>query len=376
MSSGSAGNSVAELLAPGGAVARRLEDFELRPQQLRMAEAVAATMAARGRLLVEAGTGVGKSFAYLLPAIDRIVNHGERVVVCTHTIALQEQLVDKDIPLLQAAIGDFSAVLVKGRNNYVSLRRLQQASARQDRLFSDDDVRHALHAVEDWAMTTRDGSRSSLPVLPPSDVWDAVQSDRDNCMGKKCPSHEKCFYQSARRRMEHAHLLVCNHALFFSDLALRDNDVGFLPKYHHVILDEAHTVEDVASDHFGLRMGEGSIEHLMRVLWHERTGRGFLATLRVAAGTEGLVDRAIDATARCRAAAAAFFDDLWRAHAARAGRNGRVDAAGVVENALQPALAELANLLRLVRDAAEGEADKLECAGYTARAAAAAGATG
>ena len=136
---------VATLLAPDGPIARRLTDFELRPQQLEMAAAVEAAMERREHLLVEAGTGVGKSFAYLLPAIRRIVDLRERVVVVTNTINLQEQLIEKDIPLLNAVIPEeFSAVLVKGRGNYVSLRRLRLASERQDRLLGDDDARHAL----------------------------------------------------------------------------------------------------------------------------------------------------------------------------------------------------------------------------------------
>ncbi|MCH8155195.1 MAG: DEAD/DEAH box helicase, partial [Proteobacteria bacterium] len=141
---------VQSLLASDGSIARRLEGFEVRPQQIEMAAAVQRTLEQRGQLLVEAGTGVGKSFAYLIPAIERIVNHNERVVVATNTINLQEQLIEKDIPLLRAVIPDeFSAVLVKGRNNYVSLRRLKLASARQERLFGDDDTRQTLHTIED-----------------------------------------------------------------------------------------------------------------------------------------------------------------------------------------------------------------------------------
>jgi ATP-dependent DNA helicase DinG len=361
--------TLAEFLAPGGPVSRRLQGFEIRPQQLQMAEAIGETLAARGRLLVEAGTGVGKSFAYLLPAIRRIVEHRERVVVCTHTIALQEQLVERDIPLLQAAIGDFSAVLVKGRNNYVSLRRLQRASERQERLFADDETRHALHLIEDWARTTRDGSRSTLPQYPPSAVWDAVQSDSDNCMGRKCPSYDTCFYQTARRRMANADLLICNHSIFFSDLALRAADAGFLPKYDHVILDEAHTVEDVAADHFGLRVGEGQVDHLLRVLFDERTHRGFLAGVRVGSGGEHVVDHAVDAVRACRGAARAFFDDLWRVHESQRGGNGRLNAPGEIDDLLGPELTRLANLLRMVKERAEREPEQFEANGYAVRAA-------
>ena len=269
------------ILSDTGPLARRLSGFEFRPQQLQMAQLVEDNLERRGRLMVEAGTGVGKSFAYLVPAIRRIIERRERVVVATHTISLQEQIVDKDIPLLRAVAADeFSAVLVKGRNQYVSLRRLRLASQRQERLFPDEEERHALHVLEDWATETRDGSQSTLPSRPVDAVWDQVQSDAHNCMGKRCASYEKCFYQAARRRMENADLLVCNHALFFSDLALRARGRGFLPDYQHVILDEAHDIEDVASEHFGLKLSEGAVRHLLRALL-ATGGRGFLPHLRV-----------------------------------------------------------------------------------------------
>ena len=155
---------------------RRLDGFEFRPQQLRMAQLVEENLQSRGRLMVEAGTGVGKSFAYLIPAIRHIIEKRERVVLATHTISLQEQVIEKDIPLLRAVAADeFSAVLVRGRNNYVSLRRMRLASQRQERLFPDEEERHVLHQLEDWALETRDGSRSSLPVLPSDSVWDQVE---------------------------------------------------------------------------------------------------------------------------------------------------------------------------------------------------------
>jgi ATP-dependent DNA helicase DinG len=215
--------SVCALLGDSGPVARRLEGFEVRPQQVEMAAAVERTLEARGRLVVEAGTGVGKSFAYLAPVIRRIVENEERVVVSTNTINLQEQLIEKDIPLLRAVVPD-------------------EFSERQERLFADDDARHALHVIQDWAYETRDGSLSTLPPLPRPEVWDYAQSDTHNCMGRRCPTHDKCFYQAARRRMENGDLLVCNHALFFADLALRGQGVRFLPPYDHVVLDEAHAV--------------------------------------------------------------------------------------------------------------------------------------
>jgi ATP-dependent DNA helicase DinG len=152
--------NVADMLGAEGAIARRLgAAYEPRPQQIEMAAAVDAALEAGSTLAVEAGTGVGKSFAYLLPAIRRVVEHDQRVVISTHTISLQEQLIEKDIPLLQSVLGqEFSAVLVKGRGNYVSLRRLELASKRQGQVFSSDAELRSLHAVEEWAYETGDGS--------------------------------------------------------------------------------------------------------------------------------------------------------------------------------------------------------------------------
>lgn len=360
--------STVSLLEPGGPISRRLEGFESRPQQVEMAGAVEEALARRGRLMVEAGTGVGKSFAYLLPAISRIVETRERVVICTHTISLQEQLIEKDIPLLRAVFPEeFSAVLVKGRGNYVSLRRLKLASERQDRLFYDEELRASLHAIEDWAYETRDGSIASLPVTPRHEVWDAVQSDSHNCMGRRCPTYEKCHYQAARRRMENADLLVCNHALFFSDLALRTAGVGFLPPYKHVILDEAHTVEDAATDHFGLRLSEGRVVHLLRMLYDNRTNRGFLASLRLKDGSTQLTDAAMDHVLLARNAADDFFDALWRWQKSNRG-NGRVREPGLFTSRLRDQMKKLADHLKMLRTKAATDADEFELAGYAERA--------
>ena len=359
---------VENLLSPEGAIARRLDGFELRPQQLEMASAVERTLQHKGRLIVEAGTGVGKSFAYLIPAIKRIVEHEERVVIATHTINLQEQLIENDIPLLNAVIPhEFSAVLVKGRNNYVSLRRLKLASARQDRLYGDDEARHSLHLIEDWAYQTKDGSRSTLPQLPRPEVWDHAQSDTHNCMGRKCPTYGKCFYQTARRRMENGDLLVCNHALFFADLALRDQGVQFLPPYDHVILDEAHSIEDVAAEHFGITLSEVRIAHLLNLLYQPRTDRGFLATVRTTDDSKRLIDLAIQKTLECRDQADKLFGSLWVWMESVAPANGRIHSPNVVKDYLSKVMLELMGMLKLLRKQASQEADQFELNSYVQR---------
>ncbi|MFM9023811.1 MAG: ATP-dependent DNA helicase [Planctomycetaceae bacterium] len=212
-----------DLLAAAGRLAARLSGWESRPQQLEMARVVAEAIAARRHAVVEAGTGVGKSLAYLVPAIlaatadqdaaggmddwddeaaaTRTGPRPRRVVVSTHTIALQEQLIDKDIPLVAAVMPrEFSAVLVKGRANYVSLRRLGLALERSGSLFPDGGERAELLEIAAWARRTADGSRADLEALPTDAVWDEVQSDSGNCMGRACPTHAQCFYYAARRQ--------------------------------------------------------------------------------------------------------------------------------------------------------------------------------
>jgi ATP-dependent DNA helicase DinG len=364
--------SVDVLLADTGAIARRLAGFEVRPQQLAMAAAVERAFDERQRLFVEAGTGVGKSFAYLIPAIRRVVERGERVVIATNTISLQEQLIEKDIPLLNAVIPEeFTAVLVKGRGNYVSLRRLKLASEREGRLFSHDDDRSDLHRLEDWAYATEDGSLASLPQLPRSEVWDHVQSDAHNCMGRRCPTFDKCFYQAARRRMEHGQVLVTNHALFFADLAMRSRagaSGGVLPPYHHVVLDEAHEIEDVASEHFGIRLSESGVRHLLRTLYQTGTGRGFLSAMRGGADADGAIEEAIRAVRACESAAERQFDALWRWNEVRGEASGRMREPGAVEDHLSAPMLALAASLRMLRDRIDHEPDQFELNAYAARA--------
>lgn len=373
---------VSAVLLPDGPVAVQLgEAFERRPQQEAMALAVQAAMADGGALMVEAGTGVGKSFAYLLAAAATVLrtpmegHRRPRVVVSTHTIALQEQLIDRDIPLLQAALTAtdraavdpaFTAVLVKGRSNYLSVRRLTEASRRQDQLFGDDASRRTLHAIEDWAYATDDGTLATLGVLERPAVWDRVMSDAGNCMGRRCPTYQTCFFQRARRDMEQADLLVVNHALFFSDLALRRRGLGFLPRYDHVILDEAHTVEDVASEHFGSRVTDAQVGFLLNSLLHTGTGKGFLPSVRDRLDP-GLYPRAREAVVATATESVRFFDTV-RFLTSRHGRsNGRLDAPLEVDIPLSRHLDDLSLLLKLMADRTEETAVGFELTGHATR---------
>lgn len=341
------------MLDQSGAVAAKLPRFEPRPQQVAMARAVAEALEHKHHLLVEAGTGVGKSFAYLLPAIERAIHHDERIVISTHTIALQEQLVQKDIPFLQTVIDEpFAAELVKGRSNYLGLRRLKRTSERQDRLLPAVAQRQELWLIEDWAYETTDGSLADLPASPHPGLWERVKSDANDCMGRKCPHYKPCFYQRARRRAEAAQLLVVNHALFLSDLALRRRGVSLLPDYHAVILDEAHTFESAASDHFGEAVSNAQVRFLLNALYNPRTNRGTL-TLLLLADTAEIVRQT-------HQLAEAYFDDLQGWMRTRGRSNGRLVRPPDVPNALSPALIELAARLESAKTAITKEGDQFE----------------
>lgn len=354
-----------DILGPQGAIARRLgEKYEHRPQQLEMASAVADAFAQGHHLLVEAGTGVGKSFAYLIPAIEYAVRHKKRVVISTHTISLQEQLIEKDIPLIQSVYPDeFTAVLVKGRGNYLCQRRLEQARGRQNFLFDEERQLDSLWTIEDWATHTTDGSLADLPSIPDRDVWDKVAAEQGNCMGKKCKFYDRCFWQAAKRRMQSGNLLVVNHALFFSDLALRMAGVNYLPKYDLLILDEAHTVESVAGDHFGIKVTEGGVRYLLNTLYNTRRGKGLLSV------HGSMANNAIQDVCDLHQQAEGFFERCidWQNRQGRG--NGRIHESNWVENDLSPKLRDLAKHLKEMVSKLENDEEVAEMTNQCNRAA-------
>jgi ATP-dependent DNA helicase DinG len=355
------------ILGPGGSIARRLPAYETRPQQLAMADAVAGAIVSPHHLMVEAGTGVGKSFAYLVPAILAATAEKEcRVVVSTHTISLQEQLIHKDIPFLQKVMpGRFQATLVKGRSNYLSLRRLRVAQQRAAALFGEEAMAEQLLQIGRWSRQTRDGSRSDLRLQPLPAVWDLVESDSNNCLGHKCLDYDACFYFKARKQMAGAHVLVVNHALFFADLALRKSGASLLPKYKVAILDEAHTLEDVAAEHLGLQVTRGQVEWILNKLYHERRGVGH-GLLLLHGNYEAL--RQVHDT---RAAADHFFADVqgWltrqvrpagRQRPAQGGDSLRVHQPAIVADILSEPLMRLAGHLDRLGDAIRSDEERIE----------------
>ena len=293
-------HAIRALLGPDGPMAGLLDDYELRESQLQMTLAIAQLYARGGRLLVEAGPGTGKSLAYLVPAVHHAVATGERVVVATNTITLQEQLFSKDIPFMRSWLPfDFKATLLKGRANYVSLRRwnryLNAPSRRADGTWFDDEVKFKLRMLV-WLAQTQHGDRSEIKLTGFEELfWLRAASTADDCLAAHCENYktQQCFYWNSRRAAQDADLIVTNHALLLAD-ALRGGTV--LPPHEHLVVDEAHQLEETAVDALTMRVGETELLESID---------GAITWFRAAIGAPGEVVRL--AAADCRQAAIDFF---------------------------------------------------------------------
>jgi ATP-dependent DNA helicase DinG len=257
-----AGPSMRDIFAPGGLLERcMIGGYEHRPGQLEMAEAVHDAFEKRHHVVVEAGTGTGKTLAYLIPAICS----GRRVVISTATKSLQEQLYQKDIPFLQKHFApNLKVAVMKGRSNFLCHARVHQM-ADQPTLKGIDEI-DVFRQIREWSQLTETGDRSELTFLSDdSDLWTRLDARREICTGQKCDHFNKCFVTAMHQRAKEADLIIVNHHLFFADLALKDDDFGgILPEYSAVIFDEAHEIEDVASDYFGRQISNYRFEELAR----------------------------------------------------------------------------------------------------------------
>jgi ATP-dependent DNA helicase DinG len=277
----------ARIFAEGGWLQEGLS-LEHRPQQEQMARAAAAAMKADESLLFEAGTGTGKSLAYLLPGIIHAVDQSRQLIVSTHTIALQEQLETKDLPLCRRVFaaapelenyGKFKSALLVGKSNYLCTTRLATALRDKHELFATPE-HSELQRVAAWAETTRDGLRHEISPAVSLDVWEMVNADSSSCSRKYC-DHEKCFYQKARARLRQANVVIVNHSLLFTHInaggaAEKGGSRGVLFPDDFLVLDEAHTVPDVATEHFGLRLSSYGVDRMLKFLYNPKTKRGLL----------------------------------------------------------------------------------------------------
>ncbi len=327
-------------------------NFEYRAEQQRMAAAVARALHEDRSLVVEAGTGVGKSLAYLAPAVIHAIEGKKKAVISTHTINLQEQLIYKDIPILKKILpGEFEAALFKGRQNYLCPRRLQRARLQANELFTNAE-QATLEQIHLWSKTTQDGSITDLPRDPEHNVWSQICSEAHICTPKTCGLDSGCFYQNMRRKVQAAQVVVLNHALFFVLLAGAaaqhkaaidvDNDEdnpreGFIFPDDFVIFDEAHTVESVAARQIGLGISQYGLRIALQRLYNPRTKKGLWTVLRHATGVRTTGELLDDVDI--------FFQRVdERVDFKRGGRECRIREPELVEDTLGPGLFALSEL--------------------------------
>lgn len=258
---------ILSLLDSQGPFKAHLKGFEVRAEQQQMMANILSAYRRNHIALIEAGTGIGKSLAYLLPAVVWSQQRNEKTLISTATIALQEQLLHKDLPLIKQALGiDFKVVLVKGMGNYLCLNRFEEV--RGEFLLLSDREREEIQAIDAWSQTTKDGTRATLPIAPSADLWDRVKAESDACSRERCPFFKQCHFFKARQETADAHLLISNHHMLFADLNCRLESENFqnpalLPAYQRLILDEAHHLENIATEYFADRLG---LLELLRLL--------------------------------------------------------------------------------------------------------------
>jgi ATP-dependent DNA helicase DinG len=296
-------------LNEGGSVAQKLPAFELRQSQLDLLELIIRSFNEDALLMAEAGTGVGKSFAYLLPAMHFAVENKEKEVISTATITLQHQLFEKDIPLVASAIGkEIKSVIMKGRGNYLCMRRLDDALKEPP---LDENEFNEIKCIFEWSNKTKSGERSELSFLPAENVWSVLCSESDLCLGSHCAWRENCFVLKLRKEANNANIIVVNHHLLFADLAARYEGAGYenavvLPSFNRLIIDEAHTIEKAATSFFSSQFARTGIFRQLSRLYHKRrrNKRGLLVRLcAMLPPSEAPLDSLAEALKKVRTAA-------------------------------------------------------------------------
>jgi ATP-dependent DNA helicase DinG len=331
---------VEAMFAPEGLMGKA-KNFEYRPEQQQMAAAVARSLEQGKHLVVEAGTGVGKSLAYLIPAVMFAVEKKKKAIISTHTINLQEQLMFKDLPIVQKLLPvEFEAVLLKGRGNYLCPMRLERAVRNAGELFTSPE-REELERIRQWAETTREGTLSDFAVEPDGNVWSQVCSEQHICTTKSCGPESRCFYQQARRRLLTAQVVVMNHRLFFTLLGpleeREEDEGGYLFANDFVVFDEAHTLESVASEQIGMALSQFGLRYVLHRLYNPKSKKGLFTVLRNAEGVRAITD--------LEAAAETFFEEIGERADFKKGREFRVREPDFVDDSLSQRLATLQALI-------------------------------
>ncbi len=348
-----------EFFRPGGELSRKLPSYEPRPQQAAMAEAVEGAIANNETLLVEAGTGVGKSLAYLYPFILWAARGENKVAVSTETKTLQKQLIEKDVPFLRDEVGlPIRAELCLGAGNYLCPYRFEKAS--RQGLFQSKKAADQFRKVEKWSEKTAEGLVLELDFVPLSEVWSSVKVETDLCLHGKCPSLDGCFYYRARRRQEKADILVMNHHLFFANLAVGG---AVLPPFQAVVFDEAHSLEAIATEFLGVQFSNYRLPRLLGYLYGRRTKKGFLPTHLKNEVELADWERLID---KLHSLNDDFFSALEK-HWPEDRKTVRIREAGYAGDVLTGPLEELTRRLKDLREGFGDEESREEATGYISR---------
>jgi ATP-dependent DNA helicase DinG len=353
-------HTASAFFSPDGALAS-LTGYEHRPQQETMARTIAEALGNQSHVIIEAPTGVGKTLAYLVPAILFAVQEGRKAIISTHTKNLQEQIFKKDIPLVRAALGlDFRVSVLKGRRNYLCTSRLRNALASTGHLFEKDELSQ-LHRIRDWSHTTIDGDLENLGFNPDPLVWDLVCSEKDLCSSSLCKS--ECFFQQARERAKSAHVLILNHALFFSLWQSQESDAHFIFPDDFVVFDEAQTLEAIAAAGLGMSVSRFQALGAVHKLYNPRSKKGLLANEKagVRSACEG-AERAIMEFFDRAGKAAMQLPDSGRQPREGAQREVRIRVPHLLANTVTDELAELQAVLKKLEEQAGNDFREQELA--------------
>jgi len=379
---------IEDMLGKNGVISDRLDSYELRPQQLDMALAIEKSIEENKHLIVEAGTGVGKSIAYLIPFIFWTIKNKKKVIISTYTKTLQEQLIKKDLPFLHNALKsansnghhhnstkdseqqdqfDFSYALCVGGQNYLCLRRFHQAQMHG--ILNTKKEFNEFQNIIQWEARTKKGLRSELDFEPSQAVWSKMCRESDLCFGKKCSFKDDCYYNKARRKEYKAQILVTNHHLFFANMA---NDGRVLPDFDAVVFDEAHTLEDIATSYFGIEISNSRIKYLLDSIQNPKTGKGLISRLSYSTNTSDTakqtgIRRDIEKLLKeAGSASDLFFSEIIGKYGT-INKTTRIREKGAITNYLNKPLSDLAEAMESLLDIVKTEEEKLEILAFAGR---------
>ncbi len=343
-------DKVLNILGSDGVISHALENYESRPQQLKMAQGICESIETQKHLLVEAGTGVGKSLAYLVPFIIFAAENDKKVVVSTNTKTLQQQLYEKDLPFLKRSLGvEFDFALCLGTENYLCIRRLHSEFSRD--LFDTDARRNDAKRIIAWSSKTNSGLKSELGFIPIYEVWDKICRESDLCLGNKCAHKNNCFYKNAKKHERNSHILITNHALFFTNLA---SGGLVLPAFHAVVFDESQTLEDVATSYLGYEISNIKMKYLFDAIYNPKTGKGILLKFK---NQNDKVDAVCEYLEELRTAAMRFFEEINKTFGVK-NEVKRIRTKNIIFNYLEEPLNRLVDSLKKLLENVKSEEEE------------------